>query len=258
MRKLLSILAASLLLATAAQAQSTVPMAMTLHGNGTITGDLTGHLYGNGELDLTAPALTGAAVAGSFTGTCDSAHVLFGDGSCGTPPAPTSTQVVGAFTGTCSSTTYLNGGGSCTAPIITTDVTADETRTTTSGSNDTYLVFTGLAAGSYKISCMLTWGSIAGSVLPSASFVSSTETGFFKATWANSNNSNSGSAGGALGGTTAVIGGTSGTTTVFATMDGYTVLTSSGSTFALFWAANGAGGSLTLKAGSSCTLVKTA
>lgn len=53
-----------------------------ISGNGVITGDLTGHLYGNGNLTLSAPALTPTQVIAGFTGPCDATTALFGDGTC--------------------------------------------------------------------------------------------------------------------------------------------------------------------------------
>jgi len=61
MRKLLSILAALAVLATCnAQAQSTVPMVMTMSGNGTITGNgitgsLVAHANGTSTWTLNVP-----------------------------------------------------------------------------------------------------------------------------------------------------------------------------------------------------------
>lgn len=185
MRKLLSTLAALAVLATCnvqlAVAQSTVPMVMTLHGDGTITGDLTGHLYGDGELDLTAPALTGAAVASSFTGTCDAAHILFGDGSCkalnsslilgtftgtcnsttflagnGACSAPTSTQTIAGFSGTCSASTYLRADGTC-QPVLTAAFQASAvTRSSNSPSLDSTLQFAVSTVGTYEVDCYVT------------------------------------------------------------------------------------------------------
>lgn len=87
MRKLLTILATSLLLATmpAAWAQSTVPMVMTISGNGTITGSgISGTLVAHSTYStwtLNVPALNWAGVEGILTGSCSSTTVVFGNGT---------------------------------------------------------------------------------------------------------------------------------------------------------------------------------
>lgn len=79
------ILAALLgLVASVAAFGADVLVVSNISGNGVITGDLTGHLYGNGNLTLSAPALTPTQVIAGFTGPCDATTALFGDGTCKT------------------------------------------------------------------------------------------------------------------------------------------------------------------------------
>lgn len=160
-------------------------MVVTVDGNGTVTGSgVTGTLVAHNTYStwtLNFPALNSAGILSAFTGTCDSAHILFGDGTCkalnsslitstfsgtcdathyltggGTCAAISSGAVVGSFTGTCNSGTYLNGGGSCTAPIITAVQTSALTCPGNSGLCTGQLNFTGLSTGvAYGLHCYL-------------------------------------------------------------------------------------------------------
>jgi hypothetical protein len=68
----------------------------TLHGDGTITGDLTGSLTGNGVLTLHAPALAFPQIVAAWTGCSAGTPLLAYDGTCaagGSPAAGSNGQV---------------------------------------------------------------------------------------------------------------------------------------------------------------------
>lgn len=161
MRKLTSILAALAVLATCnvqPAAATTVPMVVTVNGNGTLTGSgITGTVVPHGTtatMTLNVPALTAAAVTGTFSGTCNSTTVLQGNGACGTPSV-TSTQVISSFSGSCNTNTYLSGGGSCQSAPLYAVVTTAETKSTSGVSTDSYLTFSGVTAGNYALECVI-------------------------------------------------------------------------------------------------------
>lgn len=328
MRKLLSVLAAAMLLATCNVQDAlaaTVMYISTMDGNGTITGDLNGSLIAHNTystLTLTGPALTAADIVGTFGGTCSATTVLLGSGNCGAAgvsnvtfsmpsgfivsgspcvsgsscvlsvttalngvvvangsgfgvatgtcnsstfvtgagscAAVSASQVTSSFTGTCNSSTYLSGNGSCTAPIITALSPSDTTRTAGALQPDANLTFT-LGAGSYDFQCMLIWiGNTSGATF-SGGFGnngSSTNTYWTGTLVPLTGNPSSvsyvqGSNGNNPAGNSA---------TINATLTGETVTGTikfaSTNTFALNWTEGAAGDSLTLKAGSWCTVVK--
>lgn len=195
MRKLTSILAALAILATCnvlPAAATTVPMVVTVDGNGTVTGSgVTGTLVAHNTYStwtLNFPALNSAGILSAFTGTCDSAHILFGDGTCkalnsslitstfsgtcnsttflnggGGCSAPTSTQTIAGFSGTCNNSTYLTGGGTC-APVITSaklPVNGEFVNSATFAIDPT-LQFPVTAGNSYQIQCYIVFASAGG------------------------------------------------------------------------------------------------
>lgn len=83
-----SFLAAFLLLVGLPAFAADVLVVSTLDGNGVISGDLTGHLYGNGRLELTAPALTPAQVVAGWTGCGPGTPLLAYDGTCAVGGSP--------------------------------------------------------------------------------------------------------------------------------------------------------------------------